>query len=183
MTDNTFLAKPPGDCCTKGTLHEGEHRGTIETVASIETYIVHPPEGKANGNIVLYFPDVWGFFKNGFLTMDAFADAGYLTIGLDYFRGDPVWLHRKDRLDHDMDPEFDFQAYIDKHMAFAVDATPKWVEAVKEKFGKPDTKFAVVGCDMVLRELSKSWDSFQPPFCLPLLRLMEQILLRCTPCV
>lgn len=36
---------------------------------------------------VRYFPDVWGFFKNGFLVMDGFADAGYLTLGLDYFRG------------------------------------------------------------------------------------------------
>jgi hypothetical protein len=34
-----------------------------------------------------YFPDVWGFFTNGFLVMDGFADAGYLTLGLDYFRG------------------------------------------------------------------------------------------------
>lgn len=36
---------------------------------------------------MLYFPDVWGFFNNGFLIMDGFADAGFLTLGLDYFRG------------------------------------------------------------------------------------------------
>ncbi len=81
-----YLAKPSGDCCLKGTLHEGEPRGKIETVAGIETY-VSQPQGKSNGNILLYFPDVWGFFNNGFLVMDGFADAGYLTIGLDYFRG------------------------------------------------------------------------------------------------
>jgi hypothetical protein len=26
-------------------------------------------------------------FPNGLLVMDAFADAGYLVLGLDYFRG------------------------------------------------------------------------------------------------
>lgn len=81
-----YLAKPSGDCCLKGSLHEGEPKGRVETVAGIETYI-STPTGPRNGNVVLYFPDVWGFFKNGFLVMDAFADAGYLVLGLDYFRG------------------------------------------------------------------------------------------------
>jgi hypothetical protein len=36
---------------------------------------------------VLYFPDVWGFFANAFLIMDGFADAGFLTLGMDYFQG------------------------------------------------------------------------------------------------
>jgi hypothetical protein len=35
----------------------------------------------------LYFPDVFGFFPNGLLVMDGFADAGYTVLGLDYFRG------------------------------------------------------------------------------------------------
>lgn len=82
-----YLAKPSGDCCLKGTVHEGEARGSWETIAEVETYIARPPEGEANGNILLYFPDVWGMFSNGFLVMDAFADAGYLVLGLDYFRG------------------------------------------------------------------------------------------------
>lgn len=152
MTDNNFLATPPGDCCTKGTLHEGQHLGKIETIASLETYIVHPPEGtRANGNIVLYFPDVWGFFNNAFLVMDAFARAGYLTLGLDYFRGDPVWLHRRDRLGTELEPGFDFGAWMDRHMEFAVEATPRWVAAVKERFGGGSSnggtraKFACVG--------------------------------------
>lgn len=84
---HVYLAKPSGDCCLKGTVHEGEARGSWETIAEVETYIARPPEGEANGNILLYFPDVWGMFSNGFLVMDAFADAGYLVLGLDYFRG------------------------------------------------------------------------------------------------
>lgn len=82
-----YLAKPSGDCCLKGTVHEGEARGSWETIAEVETYIARPPEGEENGNILLYFPDVWGMFPNGLLIMDAFADAGYLVLGLDYFRG------------------------------------------------------------------------------------------------
>jgi dienelactone hydrolase len=70
-----------------GTLHEGEPRGKLETISGLETYVAIPKEGSANGNIVLYFPDVYGLFKNGQLIMDVFADAGYLAVGIDYFRG------------------------------------------------------------------------------------------------
>lgn len=101
-----FLAKPSGPCCLKGTIHEGEPRGRMTTISGIETYISTPPEGKANGHILLYFPDVWGLFNNGLLIMDGFAEAGYLVLGLDYFRGvsvqkvslmallDLIWNHR-----------------------------------------------------------------------------------------
>lgn len=87
MGADEYLAKPSGQCCLKGSIHEGEPRGKFVDVAGVETYMMTPPEPKANGNILLYFPDVWGMFKNGLLVMDGFADAGYLVIGLDYFRG------------------------------------------------------------------------------------------------
>lgn len=32
-------------------------------------------------------PDVFGLFNNALLIMDAFAEAGYLALGLDYFHG------------------------------------------------------------------------------------------------
>lgn len=84
---DAYLAKPSGPCCLKGTIHRGEARGTWETIADVQTYISVPPQDKANGNVLLYFPDVWGMFPNGLLVMDAFADAGYTVLGLDYFRG------------------------------------------------------------------------------------------------
>ena len=91
MSENSaprkYLAKPSGLCCLSGTLHEGEERGKIENIYGLETYVATPKDGAANGNIVLYFPDVWGLFKNGRLILDAFADAGYLALGVDYFRG------------------------------------------------------------------------------------------------
>lgn len=84
---DAYLAKPSGSCCLKGTIHKGEGRGRWETIANVETYISVPPASKANGNVLLYFPDVWGMFPNGLLVMDAFASVGYTVLGLDYFRG------------------------------------------------------------------------------------------------
>ncbi|TRX90604.1 hypothetical protein FHL15_008577 [Xylaria flabelliformis] len=127
-----YLAKPSGTCCLQGTLHEGQARGRWETIEGVETYISTPPEGEGNGHILLYFPDVWGMFLNSLLVMDSFADAGYLTLGLDYFRGDPVWKHRKNRHDNS-DPSFDYEAWKRKHIAFADNTVPKWVDAVSSK--------------------------------------------------
>jgi hypothetical protein len=81
------IAKPSGECCLKGTIHEGNPRGSTTSISGVETYVVEPPKDKGNGHVLLYFPDVFGFFTNGFLIMDGFADAGYLTLGMDYFRG------------------------------------------------------------------------------------------------
>ena len=58
---------------------------TFELTAG--SYISYPPKEKANGHILLYYPDVFGFFTNGLLVCDSFAEAGYLTIGIDYFKG------------------------------------------------------------------------------------------------
>ncbi|KAK1856061.1 short-chain dehydrogenase reductase sdr [Colletotrichum chrysophilum] len=139
-----YLAKPSGECCLKGTIHEGEARGSWEVIADVETYVSKPPTDKANGHVVLYFPDVWGMFVNGLLVMDAFADVGYLVMGLDYFRGDPVWKHRKDRNDTS-NPDFDYEAWKTKHTTFADVAVPKWVDAVKQRYGTETTGFACVG--------------------------------------
>ena len=86
-TSNSYLAKPAGNCCLKGSIHEGEPRGSYTTIAGVETYITMPTDSKSNGHILLYFPDVWGMFNNGLLIMDGFADAGYTVLGLDYFNG------------------------------------------------------------------------------------------------
>ena len=82
-----WLAKPSGACCLKGHLHAGSPQGSFEQLADMETYVSQPPEGKANGHVVLYYPDVFGFFTNGLLVMDTFAEAGYLTLGIEYFQG------------------------------------------------------------------------------------------------
>ncbi|KAI4593148.1 hypothetical protein KJ359_010072 [Pestalotiopsis sp. 9143b] len=111
----------------------------------METYLSEPPEGKVNGHILLYFPDVWGMATNGLLIMDGFADAGFLVLSPDYFRGDPVTKHRRDRHDTATEPDFDFEAWKLKHTRFSDQAVPQWVKAVRETYGKPQTKFACVG--------------------------------------
>ena len=58
---------------------------------------------------------------------------------------DPVWKHRKDNNDTTTDPGFDFKAWLDKYTVFADENVPAWLSAVKETFGKADTKYACVG--------------------------------------
>ena len=67
----------------------GDPKGTFTRLADVETYITEPAKDKANGHVILYYPDVFGFFTNGLLVMDSFAENGYLVIGIDYFSG--VW--------------------------------------------------------------------------------------------
>lgn len=86
MSDKV-IAHPSAACCISGSIHKGDPKGRIEKIQDVETYIAEPSAGKANGNIVLYFPDVFGLFNNAKLMMDGWADAGYLVLGPDYFRG------------------------------------------------------------------------------------------------
>lgn len=76
VASESYLAKPPGSCCLKGTLHEGKPRGSFMPVNGIDTYISRANPGKANGNILMFFPDVWGMGNNSLLVMDAFAESG-----------------------------------------------------------------------------------------------------------
>lgn len=55
-----------------------------------------------------------------------------------------MWKHRKNRHDHS-DPNFDYEAWKKKHVAFADEYVPGWVEGVKKEYGKPNTKYACVG--------------------------------------
>ena len=141
----SYLAKPSGTCCITGSIHSGSPQGSFTSLSGVETYISRPPKEKTNGNILLYFPDVWGMFPNSLLIMDAFADAGYLVLGIDYFRGDPVYKHRQHANDTEAEPGFDYEAWKAKHTSVAADAVPKWVQAAKQEYGKPGTKFACVG--------------------------------------
>lgn len=163
-TSHAWLAAPPGDCCLEGTAQAGIGRGEMVRIADVETYRVQPAAGVvANGHVLLYFADVWGMCANSFLVMDAFSDAGYDVLGLDYFRGvgflpflfffpacwlsdirqDPVWKHRRSRTDQS-NPGFDYEKWKAKHIAYADEAVPRWVDAVRGLYS-PATKFVCVG--------------------------------------
>lgn len=87
------LAKPAELCCLKGSIHSGEPAGKVVQIEGVDTYIATPDAKAANGHVLLFFPDVFGLHINNFLTMDAFAACGYLTLGVDYFAG--VRLHNR----------------------------------------------------------------------------------------
>jgi dienelactone hydrolase len=161
-----YLAQPSGSCCLTGHLHNGQPLGKFSEVANVTTYITHPPSGKSNGHILLYFADVFGMFTNGLLVMDAFAAAGYLTVGLDYFNGDPVYLHREDGKWTDQSQTF--EQWLAKYQAVAEGYIPKWIEAIKAQFGNQDTKYACVGycfgAPYVCESLSPGPNS-EPPIC------------------
>jgi len=57
---------------------------------------------------------------------------------------DPVWKHRQNRHDRS-NPSFNYEAWKQKHMEFADEAVPKWIEEVKSTYGQPSTKYACVG--------------------------------------
>jgi dienelactone hydrolase len=140
---DSYLAKPSGSCCLTGHLHTGTPLGTFQRIANVNTYVTYPPPSKANGHIVLYYADVFGMFTNGLLVMDGFADAGYLTVGLDYFSGDSVQQHRANNAWTDSSQTF--EEWLAKYTAFAEQHVPPWIDAIKAQFGKPTTKYACVG--------------------------------------
>ncbi|KAK4628952.1 Hydrolase pyvD [Fulvia fulva] len=141
--DVAWLAKPSGDCCLKGHMHVGNPRGKFETIAGVDTYVVSPNPGKSNGHILFYYADVYGMFTNAQLVMDEFADAGFLTLGLDYFNNDPIFLHRNGP--QESKEGFDFEAWKAKYSEFAEKKVPEWTAEVKRMYGQPSTKYGCVG--------------------------------------
>jgi dienelactone hydrolase len=71
-----------------------------------------------------------------------------------------VWKHRKNRHDSTTDPSFDYEAWKQKHTAFADEAVPKWVDAVAARYKDGKTKFVCVGycfgAPYVCNELAKN---------------------------
>ncbi|KAK7029388.1 hypothetical protein VNI00_014642 [Paramarasmius palmivorus] len=113
----------------------------------------------------MYFPDVWGI--NGSFPVQWKALDGLFRVsripgtwgGLLQgvrdsnsrnsmrmtSRQDYVQNHRKDRNDTTTEPGFDYEAWKKKHIAFANEHVPIWMDAVAKEFGSEDTKYAAVG--------------------------------------
>lgn len=89
--EDRVLAKPADLCCIRGAIHTGEAVGKMEQIGGIDTYVARPAPERSNGNVLLFFSDALGLHINSFLLMDAFAECGYLTLGVDYFLG-VSWL-------------------------------------------------------------------------------------------
>ncbi|KAL5493012.1 hypothetical protein ACEPAI_4460 [Sanghuangporus weigelae] len=137
MSDK-YLAGEPGDACCRGVQHSGEPRGKIEKIAGVETYIAEPPQGQKSKGVILFYADVWGsMFINNKLIQDFFAAQGFTVVGIDYFFGDPVYIHTGEE-------GFDRPAWMAKSKAQAREYEPKWFEAIKERYGQ-DTNYYAVG--------------------------------------
>jgi len=141
------LAGP--QCCLKTVQHVGEPVGKVIKLGDLVTYISYPAKAaeKAHKRILLFFADVAGpFFVNNQLLCDFFASHGWLVLSPDYFEGDPVTKYRK-IVDGKLfvDPDFDFDAWLEKHHASSMKVTPPWLKAAEVQFGTPGAKFATVG--------------------------------------
>ncbi|KAL6303980.1 Alpha/Beta hydrolase protein [Sparassis latifolia] len=133
------LAAPSSTCCIKTVEHTGSARGTVEKIAGIDTYIACPTDAEDTKKIILYFSDVYGpMFLNAQLVMDYWASNGYLVLALDYFVGDSISKHVSK-------PGFQVSEWVEPKVAQANEMVPRWLEAVKEQYGTPDTKWVAAG--------------------------------------
>ncbi|KAF8835156.1 alpha/beta-hydrolase [Paxillus ammoniavirescens] len=125
--------------CFKTVPHSGTPLGVAETIAGVPTYVSEPKDAGAQRKILLFFSDVFSpFYINNQLVQDYFAAHGFTVLGIDYFFGD-----RFDKLHKE--PGFTRETWRDKSLKRAVEHTPKWVEAVRQRYGTKDVKYCAVG--------------------------------------
>ncbi|KAJ2912402.1 hypothetical protein MD484_g8011, partial [Candolleomyces efflorescens] len=133
------LAGPISDCCVQSVKHEGQALGKTIEIAGVSTYLSEPSTQTQRGvkKVVLFFPDVFGpFYLNNQLTQDYFASQGFHVLGIDYFFGDPVYIHTE--------ADFDRQTWVEKSIRQAKETVPKWIDAVLQLYGS-EAKYSAVG--------------------------------------
>lgn len=93
-----MTSKPPAACCSTGHAHNGTPTGTLIQIpdTTISAYLATPSSSstqlKEKG--ILFIPDILGLHINNKLLADRFASAGYLTLLVDIFNGDPYPLNK-----------------------------------------------------------------------------------------
>ena len=141
--NSPVISETPSGCCFTGFKHEGTPGGHEISLGGMQTYMSTPL--KPTNKILFFFADIMGpFYVNNKLLQDYFASNGALSglfvgtrrtqptkgftvLGPDYFFGDLLSDHTE--------PDFDRNAWIDNAIQRAREATPKWIEAVKETYG------------------------------------------------
>ena len=155
MADTSpLLTGPLGNCCIQSVKHTGTPVGKTIKLADVETYLSEPQAQDGQKKVILYLADVYGpFYLNSKLLQDYYAShgslssincipnsslsTGYIVLGIDYFLGDPIHNHLTD-------PTFDKQAWFGKSVTQAVEIFPRWLKAVREKYGA-DTQYTAIG--------------------------------------
>jgi len=126
--------------CFRGVKHSGDPVGKTVTIANVPTYVSEPPSSAAGSDpkkVVLFLADVYGpFYLNNQLIQDYFASEGFFVVGIDYFFGDPIYLHPE--------ADFDRDTWFVKSRKQATEALPKWLEEVRKLYGS-GAKYCAVG--------------------------------------
>ncbi|KAK0764336.1 hypothetical protein N5P37_003735 [Trichoderma harzianum] len=78
--------------CYRGSVHEGEPRGTVTRAYGLETYVVEPADGTPLKGIAVIIPDAFGWaFVNTRLLADKYADqGGFKVYAPDFMNGRPA---------------------------------------------------------------------------------------------
>ncbi|THH20179.1 hypothetical protein EW146_g1122 [Bondarzewia mesenterica] len=141
------LASPPGDCCVKTVQHSGNTVGTLVDIGGVNTYVSFPPMNEDQYPcILMYFSDIFSpLYINNKLTMDFYASKGYLVLGPDYFEGDSIANYLEGETGFSLRSGFDLEGWVSTKREKANELVPKFVEAVRAKYGRETTKYAAVG--------------------------------------
>jgi dienelactone hydrolase len=85
MTQGAPICK----ACVTGFLHDGTPKGTVETIANLQTYVSKPTSSKQNPGIIVIIPDIFGWtFNNNRLLADEYAEkAGRIVYLPDFMFG------------------------------------------------------------------------------------------------
>ncbi|KAL7006372.1 hypothetical protein EMMF5_004025 [Cystobasidiomycetes sp. EMM_F5] len=115
-----------GECCKTGVVHEGESKGSIETIDGIKVYVAKPSGEYDNTKAVVMLTDVFGIeLVNSRLLADSFAANGYQTYIPDLFNSEAVPV---DGMQPGSSFTWDkFNVWIGKHM-------PDTAKPVVDKF-------------------------------------------------
>jgi dienelactone hydrolase len=94
-----MTSKHPGACCSTGHEHFGTPTGSIIQIpdTNISAYLATPASSGVTASkdkAILFIPDILGLHNNNKLLADRFASAGYLTLLVDIFNGDPFPLRK-----------------------------------------------------------------------------------------
>ncbi|KAJ3494115.1 hypothetical protein NLJ89_g10877 [Agrocybe chaxingu] len=137
-----FLAGVPGKDCVASVLHEGTPTGKVVSLGGMDTYVSVPKKPTSGPKkVLLFFADVYGpLYPNMKLIQDFYASNGYTVLGPDYFFGDPIYPHLED-------PTFNLTQWISEKVEIANEATPKWLEVVRQNYGVngKNVKYTAVG--------------------------------------
>ncbi|KAF9235043.1 dienelactone hydrolase family-domain-containing protein [Melanogaster broomeanus] len=137
---SSTLAGPPGECCFTSVKHSGTPVGRVEELGGLNTYISEPPASVATGThkkVMLFLADVYSpLYLNNKLLQDYFASCGFIVLGPDYFFGDTAANHVHDA---------NRAGWIEGSRQPAINAFPKWLDAVKATYGTETTKYCAVG--------------------------------------